>query len=235
LSIAASCEGSRRTDPQRRPGESRESGTQTRSPRTTRPDAAARTLLTHWAGHSFTHRNSTPASSKHSGWPAPPKHYYACLAPLTISRNAVPKASLPSSELSPLPTLPQGYSICLVFLNALRTRLLPTHSRASSVPIKADARDRIQKRRSQIDRSISASSRSRHTRSRASAPKAGVENPPSKREQNHATGHHKRPNSAIPRAARGQPQRYISGCRSTIKRNTSMVAEARAAPRMVSR
>src|SRR5215475_9979050 len=91
---------------------------------------------------------STPPSSKRS---AAPLNITRSPRSATTSRNSAPKALLPSSRtLGRYQLLPQGYSICLVFLKLFERVYAPLTAGLLS-PIKADARLQSQ-RRSQLDR-----------------------------------------------------------------------------------
>src|SRR5215471_13167033 len=91
---------------------------------------------------------STPPSSKRSA--APPSTTRS-LRSATTSRNSAPRVLLPSSPtLAVINCIPQGYSICLVFLKLFERIYAPLTAGLLS-PIKADARLQTQ-RRSQLDR-----------------------------------------------------------------------------------
>jgi hypothetical protein len=80
-----------------------------------------------------------------------PGPLYACLASLTISPSYEPRglvAKLPNSRRYQL--LPQGYSICLVFLKLFERVYAPLTAALLSA-VSADARVAHQ-RRSQLDR-----------------------------------------------------------------------------------
>ena len=121
---------------------------QARSPSATRPDARARALRPHRRRQYLHHRRNLSAVLDALGCPAERYTLASLRYDLSKLRAKGLVAKLPNSRRYQL--LPQGYSICLIFLKLFERVYAPLTAGLLS-PVNADRQTRSQKR-SQLDR-----------------------------------------------------------------------------------